>query len=165
MRRLTFVVVMALILAGCSGKTSNDGEPGSAAPKPGPSEQEPESGGAKADAKKMQGEWTVEKFDREGKAFPEDRRKQMTFVVKGDKMMFKVGDRDEVSEFTLDPSQKPATIDMINPKSKSKSPGIYKLDGDTLTIVRIEEGGARPKSFEDANKEDTTHWVFKRKGK
>ena len=116
------------------------------------------------DLQNMQGTWTIEKFLRDGKPFPEEQRKQMLFVVNGNKMAFKVGDREQAVEFTLDPGQKPPAIDLVDRERELKAVGIYRLEKDTLTILRVEDM-PRPKSFDDSTKQGTTLWVFKRKGK
>jgi uncharacterized protein (TIGR03067 family) len=149
MRSLFTVFALSLVLT-CAADAQDDKKPDS-----------------KSDQKKMQGTWTIEKFLREGKPFPEDRRKQILVIVKGNKMALKVGDREEAIEFTLDPSKKPPTIDFVGRlgKQEVKSFGIYSLEGDKLTILRVEEGGARPKSFKDTDREGVTLWEFKRKSK
>jgi len=128
--------------------------------------QEPKKADAKGDQEKLQGTWSVEKFLRNGMPYPDERRKQMVFVVEGNKMAFKVGDREQTVKFTLDPSQNPKTIDMVDPdRAEMKAIGIYLLEGDKLTILRVEASNPRPKSFDDSTKEGTILWEFKRKAK
>jgi uncharacterized protein (TIGR03067 family) len=119
----------------------------------------------KADQKNMQGTWTVEKFLRDGKPFPVGKEAQ--FVIKGNKMSFKVGDREQSVTFTLDPGKKPPAIDLAHPTNPNlKAVGIYRLEKDKLTILRVEADQLpRPKSFDESNKEGTIFWVFKRKSK
>jgi uncharacterized protein (TIGR03067 family) len=119
----------------------------------------------KADQKSMQGTWQVEKFLRDGKPFPLD--KELLFVIKGNKMSFKVGGREQSVTFTLDPGMKPPAIDMVDTRSPDlKAVGIYRLEKDKLTILRVEADQLpRPKSFDEASKEGTIFWVFKRKTK
>lgn len=49
--------------------------------------------------------------------------------------------------YRIDPSREPKQIDLTPPENhKDFRPGIYKIEGDTLTIVL---GAARPKDFEE----------------
>jgi uncharacterized protein (TIGR03067 family) len=107
------------------------------------------SDAAKADLKKMQGEWTVEKAVRDGKAAPAEVLKQMKVTIADSKITIDDGSaRDESAHMTLDPSKKPAEIDLA--LSTGGKPGlilgIYELESDTLTICWNKDG-ARPKTF------------------
>lgn|SRR5262249_14793568 len=65
--------------------------------------------------------------------------------------------------FTTDPRQSPANIDIyLNRSTGDGWRGIYKVEGDTLTVCLIRTPGERPKTFESAPDKPTTVWVFKR---
>ena len=106
---------------------------------------------AKKDLDRFQGEWKVEKAQRGGEAAPPEK---MRVTVSGDSLSIDAGGaRDEKATITLDPAKTPATIDMkLLRGNKDVVPGIYKLDGDTLTVCWAKEGG-RPAEF--ASKEGT----------
>jgi RNA polymerase sigma factor (sigma-70 family) len=104
----------------------------------------------KSDKEKLQGEWKVVSIKMGGMDNP--NKDQV-----GDKMTFN-GDRMELTpfkaDFKLDPSKDPRQIDFTltespNDNEKGKvSLGIYKLDGDKLTLHASHPGGERPTEFE-----------------
>lgn len=65
--------------------------------------------------------------------------------------------------FAADPRQKPAAIDIwMNPAAGDRWKGIYKVEGDTLTLCLVKGDRDRPKAFESTADRPTTIWVFKR---
>src|SRR5262245_8919326 len=101
----------------------------------------------KADLKKLQGTWKVEKLESGGKA--QTDKVGIRMIVKDDMLTIKEDKRDEVTTFKLNGKKKPKEID-IAPKNGPKMgvPGIYKLDRDTLSICFVKGGdGPRPKGF------------------
>lgn len=107
------------------------------------------------DKKKLQGTWklTEAKVDGKKKDLPSGATASMIFA--GDKVTEKMtGQDDEVSTCKIDSSKKPAQIDLTSSKGMDKksttNQGIYKLEGDTLTVAYSTLGafGKRPASFE-----------------
>ncbi|HJZ59589.1 MAG TPA: TIGR03067 domain-containing protein [Gemmataceae bacterium] len=73
-------------------------------------------------------------------------------VIKDGTISIKTENRDDDAKFTLDPTQKPAHIDLVTARGNNKIAGIYEAketaDGLQLTIAFVQgEGGARPKDF------------------
>jgi RNA polymerase sigma factor (sigma-70 family) len=106
-----------------------------------------------------QGTWV--KFEtvveRRGDKTLPPKEVKVNFVVTSDAII-RIGDDGFVSDrwaYTLDPNKSPRAIDLSNPKYGIWR-GIYRIEGETLTICLNDEG-VRPSEF--SPKAD---WVFKR---
>ena len=96
------------------------------------------------------GEWDGEKAVRGGQERPiPDGGVKATFTADG-KLIFKEGNKDpEEGSYKVDAKKDPAEIDLTPPREDGTLIGIYKIDGDTLTICLSEKGSAdRPTKFE-----------------
>jgi uncharacterized protein (TIGR03067 family) len=98
-----------------------------------------------SDQDQIQGTWQVTAGERAGKGFPEDVVNSAQLVFDADKMTTRVKNRTTTFKFKLSPDQAPKHIDLD--MDGTPGLGIYKLVGDTLTIVHSEAGQDRPKEF------------------
>lgn len=112
------------------------------------------------------GSWIGESAIRGGKETPvPEGGVTLTFTEDG-KASFKEGNkkgRDDAT-YKTDAKKDPAQIDILPPKDEPSLVGIYKIDGDTLTLCF--SGGkdaVRPTKFESAEGSRTMLMVFNRK--
>jgi uncharacterized protein (TIGR03067 family) len=113
------------------------------------------------------GEWVGEKAVAGGKEKPvPEGGITFTFAADG-KLTVKEGPREkaDTGSYKIDPQKSPAELDIIPPEDKKEGPiqGIYKLDGDTLTICFGRgTGGGRPTKFESPEGSETILMTLKR---
>ena len=85
-------------------------------------------------------------------------RGNQTSVVAGPQTMLKV-------EFTFDPSASPQTLDYLNLHGAAKGKrqeGIYRFEGDILTVCTSAPGGSRPSEFTSVAGDGRSFTVWKR---
>jgi len=120
----------------------------------------------KKDMARLQGEWLMVSGSADGQAMPDDMRKQMKRVCKGDQTTTTMGDQVFLkAKITIDPSKNPKTIDyeMIEGFTKGKKQlGIYELDGDTFKSCFAGPGADRPTDFSSKPGDKRTVSVWKR---
>lgn len=121
-----------------------------------------------ADAKEASivGAWAGEKAVAGGQEKPvPEGGITFTFTADG-KLTVKEGPREkpDTGSYKLDPKKDPPEIDIIPPEDKKDPPllGIYKLDGDTLTLCFSHGKGGRPTKFESPEGSDTIVMTLKR---
>lgn len=125
------------------------------------------------DREALQGSWVLESLVRDGNPGTEKDVEGKGWVIKGDHITLKFGANDPagpLSEltYTLDTTAKPKAIDyvMAPPKGREgKGPlpkwtGIYKLEGDRLTLAV--HTGTRPADFVSKKGSKVTIFVYRR---
>jgi uncharacterized protein (TIGR03067 family) len=151
MKRLATALALALALAASAEEKKEDAN--------------------KKDLKAMQGDWAGDSFKRDGMAFPADDAQALFRTVKDDRYTLhrfrkKVGS----GKFTIDATKSPKEINFIPdapPKGKPAPaiPGIYKIDGDKITMCYATPGGERPAKFESTEGSGRTLVVWVRETK
>ena len=128
----------------------------------------------KADANKkdlatMQGDWALTSMTRDGMKFPDEDAQALFRTVKG--KQYTVSRYEKVAgkgTFTIDATTKPHTIDFLPDTEKDKSRvlrGIYKFDGEKLTICYAPAGKDRPTEFASKEGQNQTLAVWEREAK
>ncbi len=117
-----------------------------------------------AELEKFQGTWDLVSLNLNGKEFSPDkiRAAQLQTIYKGNTLS-RVGGGDERDSATIkiDSSKTPSHLDTTNNDGVTEL-GIYKFEGDSLTIcTRTESDKARPTKFAP-NADKTVLTVWKR---
>jgi uncharacterized protein (TIGR03067 family) len=105
---------------------------------------------AKKDPPTVVGTWVPESGTVGGKADRPPPGTTFEFTADGTLLIAaEVNPKPEVTSYTTDPKKEPAEIDVVGPGGKKEPPilGIYKIDGDTLTLA-MSKDGTRPTKFE-----------------
>jgi uncharacterized protein (TIGR03067 family) len=117
-------------------------------------------------ATEFEGEWSMLAGVMDGKAMDASLLKWVKRVTRGNQTTVVAGPQTMLKvEFTFDPAPSPRTIDYLNlagaHKGKAQQ-GIYKFEGDVLTVCVSAPGAARPREFESAAGDGRTLTVWKR---
>jgi len=104
--------------------------------------------------KRHQGTWSVTSSIYDGQPASEEIIRSIKRIVTGDHVAWeRDGKRFAGTRISLEPAREPKTIDVIpedGPNRGQRVLGIYKLEGDRLTIVMASPGQPRPKEFQAA---------------
>jgi uncharacterized protein (TIGR03067 family) len=121
----------------------------------------------KKDQDAMQGDWHCEKFVRDGQAASDDEAQALFRHVKGDSFAtFRFRKKGSAGKFTLDASKSPRQIDFVFEMPKGlQMKGIYKIEGDKLTLCYAGPKGERPAAFESKEESGVTLTVWVREKK
>src|SRR5262245_37018673 len=120
----------------------------------------------KKDLDLLQGEWSMVSGTADGQPMPEEMRKQMKRVCKGDETTVTSGGQVFLkAKISIDPSKTPKTIDyeMLEGFTKGKKQlGIYELEGDTFKACFAAPDAERPTDFANQSGDKRTSSVWKR---
>src|SRR5262245_28391073 len=116
---------------------------------------------------KLQGEWQLETLVVRGSALGQDQVKGRTLVIEGNTIRHTAWGRDlERGTVALDPAKKPPTIDQTFDKGESLGgmtlKGVYRVDGDTLTICNGPLGKDRPSDLVSKPGSGDSLFVYRR---
>jgi len=107
---------------------------------------------AKDELKRHEGTWSVTSSIYDGQPASEDLVRSIKRIVEGDHAVWeRDGKRFAGTTIELDPAREPKSIDVIPDGGRNRGErvlGIYKLDGDKLTICMADPGKPRPKAFQ-----------------
>jgi uncharacterized protein (TIGR03067 family) len=119
--------------------------------------------GPKADQlRSLEGTWAVERIEQKGKKFPTDLVTRVRLDIHGDMFTFINGQTEFSSKVTaFAPFGDPPAIDLTREVDKQTVRGIYRLEGDTLTICTAARGD-RPAAFETDPQSPNVLTVYKR---
>src|SRR5438067_1825547 len=126
---------------------------------------------AKSDKDKLQGTWHVVSAERMGMAMPNAQDQKL--VIQGDTLTVKTGEKALFKgKIKLDPSKKPATLDMEVSEGRGErykgkvSQGIYLIEGDVFKWCNSEPGVKdRPNEFATNGQKNHMLLVLKREKK
>jgi len=152
-RTATLAILIAALVVGC-GEPSASTQPGLlAAPEPQPpvAKHQPAVPQAPIPHSPLMGTWIAESAEALGKKAPDKVAGGMKLTFHPDKATwhFRLPDGWKSFDGTLryDPTSEPKEIDLSQPSDPNKvTYGIYKIEGDTLTISM---GAKRPKTFDE----------------
>jgi uncharacterized protein (TIGR03067 family) len=115
---------------------------------------------AVTDIDRLQGTWALISGERHGERFPHEVVKNVKLTFFGDTL--KTHKKSGVTEatFTLHSESDPKGIDLN--MDGSLGLGIYKLEGEMLTILHGEVGEPRPADFDDVKSGNLTMLVLQK---
>jgi uncharacterized protein (TIGR03067 family) len=133
MTRALAGAVLALVAVGVAGADNpKDKDEGKAAP-----------------IKGLEGTWVYVSYTLEGRPREEPVHSGRKFVFTGEKFTVGVSDKDSLKgTYATNLTKVPAEIDLDYEHTRPTARGIFKLDGDTLTLCLAYPGVDRPTKFE-----------------
>jgi RNA polymerase sigma-70 factor (ECF subfamily) len=118
---------------------------------------------APKDQEKIVGTWAYVSVETGGQKRPEEELKEAKMIFAADGKFTAIrGGKELKGTYKLDPAKKPSEITTTNDDGKLHL-GIYKLDGDALTVCLTgEEGAERPTEFATKEGSNAVLVVLKR---
>jgi uncharacterized protein (TIGR03067 family) len=115
---------------------------------------------------RQQGTWQVTSFVRDGQAAGEEITRSILRVVEGDHVVWKRDGKNFAgTKVVLNARVQPHAIDVLpdgGPSFGKRVLGIYKLDGDELTICMADPDQPRPQAFQADQGSGQTLMTFRR---
>lgn len=118
---------------------------------------------------KLQGEWVLVSAERDGTALPADQLFNERLIIEGTRFSRPqtapngTEIKGEQGKLSIDSSDSADSIDFV--LWEGTAHGLYRLDGDELTLCVTREGGTRPDSFQTKNGDSRVLQTFRRKTK
>jgi uncharacterized protein (TIGR03067 family) len=126
----------------------------------------PDKQAVQDELKRHQGTWVATSSIYDGQKAPEDVVRSIRRTVEGDHVVWKrAGKSFAGTKIELDPAREPKTIDVIPDGGRNRGErvlGIYKLEGDQLTICMAAPGQPRPQEFQAEKGSGCTLRTFSR---
>lgn len=146
------LLMIGLVLIGGCGKKDSGGEEN--------------AGSVSSGDPKLDGTYTLIQTEMGGVAFKETEQKG-TFTISGNKLISPNGNKEQAATINCDPSKTPAEITITKAEASGKVDkvfGIYKLEGDTLTLclMKSDNPADRPKEFKTSKESKVMIEVLKK---
>src|SRR5262249_10552038 len=124
-------------------------------------------GAIREEIARLEGEWSMVSCERDGQILPAEFIQSGKRLAKGNETTVLFGEQVYFkSAFSPGPANEPKTIDYIltsGPNQGESQYGIYKLEGDTVTLCFAAPGSPRPLEFKTRAGDGRTLTVWKRK--
>jgi uncharacterized protein (TIGR03067 family) len=116
---------------------------------------------------RFEGNWDLVAIEADGTKVPDEVVKGSKLTFKGNTFTFQGGEVSRNGTFKIDPSRKPAAIDITvalgEGGGNGVQPAIYSFrDADTLLICGSQPGKDRPTEFDTKGKMQTTLMTLRR---